>query len=410
MRHMVLSNRKLRLFVISTMAILLASCANTQTNRAASQADNDSLNIAELTGDFSRSKLIAADFVSTLARLPESKPSETVLHTTKPSSRFGELLLGALQQAGFDLRIGNKQSQRWLAYNANRDETLSDSGNAIFTFIIAAGNIKLKRSYEVDQYGIKPAGSMFVSGATTDNLVMDDSIFSVRSPDVARVVTEEAVVTEAVVTDETNILTDKPFDTVASLEDADVELNAVPTREPLIKFREKAEVNKLTSLQTAVPVKAELVSFKTSAATVTAVASASESSGAYSEFPNMYTTDTSRYADTFTAYENVNKEVYVFPNDSVVLGKQNKLLIQKLAQNFNSATDVVAVLGCSHGASNIENGNAYLATNRAFRVKEEFVLAGLDADKVLEEGCWAGVDNPGFPARGVLVQHKRLKK
>ena len=80
-----------------------------------------------------------------------------------------------------------------------------------------------------------------------------------------------------------------------------------------------------------------------------------------------------------------------------------------MAQNFNSETDVVSVIGCSHGKSKLKNGNAYLANNRAFRVKEEFVLAGLDPDKVLEEGCWAPVEFADLPARGVVVKHRRLK-
>jgi len=365
-----------RLFLLTGVAALfLAGCANTQT--APESSSNDAPTIDELTDNFSRSKLIASDFVSTLTQLPETSPAQTVLHTSQPSTRFGELFLSSLQRAGFDLRIGNTQSQRWLVYYANRDENLSTSGNPVYTFIVSAGDIKLKRSYEVDQYGIRPAGSMFVRGATASDVVMDDTIFSVRSAQVANAVDENTAV------DDTDAL-------AAELDEPEIELNAVPGPQPLVKL---SNSNTPTD--------------STRAATGTKGLPGNE---AFSEFSNMFTTGESRYKEIFKSYDVVDRMVYVFANDSLVLGKQNKVLVQQLATNFNRETDVMSVIGCSHGASNLENGNAYLANSRATRVKEEFITVGLDADKVLDEGCWANVDHARMPARGVLVEHKRLKQ
>lgn len=379
-----ISNLTRFLSVIGLSAMLVAGCVSPITSKRTSQPVEGAPSTVELTSDFSRSKLIAADFVSTMTQLPESNPSETILHTNKPSSRFGELLLSSLQGAGFDLRIGDARSSNWLAYNAKREDTSSDAGNPIYTFIISAGSIKLKRSYEVDQYGVKPAGSMFVRGATTDNVAMDNSIFSVRT---AVKPTEAAPI--------------EPFPE----EVEEVQLSAVPT--PAVLIKTPTEV---AALAPDVESQPDIASQK-AAELSAAVASLEGKTGAgdYSEFSNMYNTGESRYSSILQEYEVVDSNVYVFPNDSLVMGKRNKDRLRKMTQNFNSETDVVSVIGCSHGRSNLENGNAYLANNRAFRVKEEFVLAGLSPDKVLEEGCWAAVDHPNMPARGVVVNHRRLK-
>jgi len=82
-------------------------------------------------------------------------------------------------------------------------------------------------------------------------------------------------------------------------------------------------------------------------------------------------------------------------------------LLRKLGGRFDPVTDVISVIGCSHGRTNLKNGNAYLATQRAERVKEELLLVGIDANKVLSEGCWANKHFDKMPARGVVVSHRR---
>lgn len=389
-----LVTRKIVLCVVALAAAVLTGCATTPSSTKSGSAPADAPSTAQLTSDFSRSKLIAADFVATMTQLPESKPSVIVLKTNKPSSRFGELLLSALQGAGYDLRIGDTQSQNWLGYNANRDDTLSDSGNPIYTFIVSAGEVKLKRSYEVDAYGVKPAGSMFVRGATTDDIVLDESIFSVRTPN-------------AIAQDD---LQNEPFAQLAEPKESAVSLSAVPLPKQIVgENKSEGLTNVIAKAPTNVNNSQRAQEELADAVAQLNVNKAKSDATPFGEFSNMYETRESRYKGLFDSYDVVQKDVYVFANDSLILGKQNKVQMRNLVKDFNSETDVMSVIGCSHGKSKIENGNAYLANNRALRVKEEFVLAGLDANKVLEEGCWAPVDFPELPARGVLVQHRRLK-
>ena len=332
----------MKILLIICLAVGLSGCAHLSS----SQAEDDPADLV-LEQDFNRSKLIAADFVATLAQIEETNTSNLLLQVDNPNTRFGELLLSALQKSGYSIRLGGDSGQKTLDYASNRDEQLSNSGNPVYTFIVAAGSVKLKRAYEVDQTGVWPMGSMLISGADASYVVVDDSIFN-----------------------------------YGQAQENGVLVSAVPASETLVGSRELvAELND---------------------------SSKKSGTGNYQEFTNMYETDTSRYDELFKDYDVIDSNVLVFGNDSLILGRSNKLAIREFAKLFNPETDVMSVIGCSHGASKVENGNAYLANGRAFRVKEEFVLAGLEAQKVLEEGCWANVDFPKMPARGVLVQHRRI--
>jgi len=92
----------------------------------------------------------------------------------------------------------------------------------------------------------------------------------------------------------------------------------------------------------------------------------------------------------------------------MVLGKENKIKLQKLAERVNAETDIISVIGCSHGTTAIKNGNQILAEGRTLRVTESLMFTGLNPDLILDEACWAGVHwDEVMPRRGVIVTHKR---
>ena len=125
---------------------------------------------------------------------------------------------------------------------------------------------------------------------------------------------------------------------------------------------------------------------------------------------NVYDTLSSNFSDIFVDYENVEQDVLVFPNDSLVIGDFNKDIIQQYAEVMNPETDIVSIIGCSHGGTEIENGNSLLAIGRAHRVKEAFLFSGIAHDKILDEGCWAHSTFDGvMPDRGVVLTLKRVK-
>lgn len=125
---------------------------------------------------------------------------------------------------------------------------------------------------------------------------------------------------------------------------------------------------------------------------------------------NMYDSKESNYSNLLTDYEEVEQSVLVFPNDSLLLGDANKQIIEQYVDSMDPSTDVLSVIGCSHGQTAINNGNSLLALGRANRVKEAFLFSGVDHTDVLEEGCWAPtLYDEVMPRRGVLLTLKRRK-
>lgn len=125
---------------------------------------------------------------------------------------------------------------------------------------------------------------------------------------------------------------------------------------------------------------------------------------------NIYETLQSNYAGLLDEYEEIDRQVLVFPNDSLRLGDTNKQVIEEYVSKMNPETDVISVIGCSHGNTEINNGNSLLALGRANRVKEAFLFSGVEHTDVLEEGCWAPTTfDQVMPNRGVVLTLKRRK-
>jgi len=128
------------------------------------------------------------------------------------------------------------------------------------------------------------------------------------------------------------------------------------------------------------------------------------------EKKNMYETRRSNFSAIFANYEDVKREVLIFPNDSLFLGDENKAVIEQYANSVENGTDVISLIGCSHGNTALSNGNSLLALGRANRVKEALLYVGLPESQVLDEGCWAPVHfDEKMPRRGVVMTLKRLK-
>jgi len=84
-------------------------------------------------------------------------------------------------------------------------------------------------------------------------------------------------------------------------------------------------------------------------------------------------------------------------------------LFADAANNYvNPETDVIRVIGCSHGQSDLVEGNQKLAKGRAVRVRQELMLAGVEGASVLHEACWAPEHfDQVMPRRGVVIMHLR---
>lgn len=124
---------------------------------------------------------------------------------------------------------------------------------------------------------------------------------------------------------------------------------------------------------------------------------------------NIYSTMQSNFGSIYNEYEDVERVVLVFPDDSMRLGQTNKEIIERYTAMMDPQTDIMSVIGCSLGPTQIKNGNAVLALGRASRVKEALMFSGVQPEKVFDEGCWAPQDSAEnvMPGRGVVLTLKR---
>lgn len=122
---------------------------------------------------------------------------------------------------------------------------------------------------------------------------------------------------------------------------------------------------------------------------------------------NLFDTDVSNYSDVYLDYKNILRDTLVFANDSLHLGIENKRLIASFLDTFNAETDIVSIVGCSHGKSALSGGNETLAKGRAERVKEELLISGVAVDAIFDEVCWSTEYHATMPKRGVIITLKR---
>ena len=124
------------------------------------------------------------------------------------------------------------------------------------------------------------------------------------------------------------------------------------------------------------------------------------------EVNNLFYTRQSTFSSLLDDYSKIYKYVIVFGNDSMVLGKTNKSLIDQLVDNVLQEEDIVNLVGCSNGPTALEIGNEGLALGRAGRVTDALMARGVARDNILDEGCWAPVaeQQDRFPSRGVVLE------
>ena len=113
----------------------------------------------------------------------------------------------------------------------------------------------------------------------------------------------------------------------------------------------------------------------------------------------------STFSSMLDERESVKDLTVIFPNDSLTLGPENKLLIREFMKDFVEQKDVVSLIGCSNGPTALAMGNEGLALGRAERVTDELITLGVPREKILDEGCWAPQGNiKELPGRGVVLK------
>lgn len=121
--------------------------------------------------------LVATNLVAALVQIPELRPVGTTLQVNAPSSVFGNLLVRALEDAGYGLQLVDAdQGLNYVGYSRRVSET---EAGRVTDFSVSAGPIELTREYVVDGDAIFPSSLMRVEGVSAGiELDRADEVFA----------------------------------------------------------------------------------------------------------------------------------------------------------------------------------------------------------------------------------------
>lgn len=303
---------------------------------------------------------VAQNLVYALVQEPELNPSLTRLLMPSTTDSFGRVLQNRFRDAGYAIqRVANDREPVVVKHSVHQKSASPD----IYRYGVTVGSLRAERDYRLDNGQLYPSSQLTITGATPGVRVqLNDGIFGETS---ARTVADP--VAQAVVVP-------SPRSSVTTL-----------------AVKAPDDVSQSTSLSSRLP-----------------PPSPSTSAAPLMVKENVYDTQESNFASLWNSYQEIAKEVLIFPNDSLFLGDINKAILKELMVDYNPDTDMYSVIGCSHGRTAIDNGNSVLALGRAHRVKEELLAQGVEHRRVMDEGCWAPVYfDEVMPRRGVVLRLMR---
>lgn len=291
-------------------------------------------------------KIIAANLIHTVAQLPELTPSDTPVQMVKPASEFGRQVEQELIAQGYQLERVSGPSG--VNQVVPQIKKLQTGEGPQTLYVLNVGRMSVERVYEVQGEQTVPVSEQTIRGYEERELSLNDELFELSDSEIS-------------------VIAFKPY-SGPQIGDMLAPASALKTA----RFWKKNNQNVVKK--------------------------------------NMYETMVSNYKDVFAGFEEVSHDILVFPNDSLRIGEVNKHIIQQYVSKMNPDTDLMSVIGCSHGKTDISNGNSLLALGRANRVKEALLYEGVEHDQILDEGCWAPrTFDEVMPRRGVVLTLKRRK-
>lgn len=389
--------------------------------------------------------VIAQDFVRTMLQIDGLDPSTTVLHFVPTSSAsssptenngtaqptdciteyFGPALKLAASKAGYNVQTAYSVRSN-ISYSVSRLDQANAKQGCVYN--LTAGDVDFRRVYRLTDNGKAiPSKSMLVRGADVSNIESDDSIFDLNDDITAEQIAGSSVESEGL---ETAGLVGAASEQLPSV-NAQSEFDSPVARNDIERRRANAQRDtsaldllivkpgktpgKPVSASLSPDEEAEKLGFTIDSiseedATVEISETSARNSNGFVNVrkKNIAELGLSNFEEELSDKKNVAEEILIFGDDSYVLGARNKQLLGDMIDSFNPETDVVSVVGCSTGVTQIEHGNAALAIGRANRVKEALLYSGVPHDKIFEEGCWSPTPNSTpFPNRGVVITVKR---
>ncbi len=127
-------------------------------------------------GELDNLQLVSTNLVSTLLQLPETNPATTTLQVSPPATAFGNLMIRALEQAGYSVQhVSADQGVNYVRYGKRNSET---EAGFVVDYDVSIGKVKLRREYITNNSGIFPSSLMSVVGSSAAaDVILDDKIF-----------------------------------------------------------------------------------------------------------------------------------------------------------------------------------------------------------------------------------------
>lgn len=313
---------------------------------------------------------IVQNMVYTLAQVESLHPMKTTLQITMtPPSRKYQHMSKRLWEAGYALQKGAPNLATLpLVIDYSEENMIS---GAPFIYSVTAGNVKLSRRYKINNAQAAPItvaplrkiserltlpARVISDSKISDGLAVPLSAMTIQGAQPTPILSNDDIFNTPLLAHITNIVFEQPSTAFAQTERGQ---------------QSPADANRAKE--------------------------------------NVYDILQSNFESTFSKYEDIDTATIFFGNDSLKLGQWSKQLIQTLALSIDPSSDIVSLIGCSHGNTSFANGNEALALGRVGRVREEFLYAGIAQDQILDEGCWAPQPYEVMPSRAVVVTIKRVK-
>lgn len=304
-------------------------------------------------------ELIGKDLAFVMEQLLE--PRKTTLQYGPTDSYFEEMICADFHKRGYGLqKVSADQGANFLFHETKVSKTVN--GKNEYLYKVAIGQVSVERSYvDRGRSGIYPVSSLLVRGSSR-LAVPDLTLFPVSENNANELMR-------------------------VNYQNVEVESLSVPK----ITYITPELVSNLVTGDDLLPEETALNSSNL-------------------QINNLFFTNESNFSDMTRSYDVVRRDIIVFANDSVRLGTNGKRKVRNIYKTYNKKTDVISLLGCSNGHTDLTIGNQGLALGRSKRVLEEFSAIGVSKSALLDEGCWSPDRLDGrFPRRGVVVELKRRR-
>ncbi len=298
--------------------------------------------------------IVASDLLSIFTQITIPFSTTIQVSSLDENSMVKAAVKGLVDQGYGIQRVTTDQGANLL--RVIRTQPTDDK--SMYRYTLKVGNVVVSRLYDISNRGALPASVFEISGSLIAADI-DDSHFTENYNPQFKAVTYTSISTESERPTAISLITDDLVDRVSS------------------------------------------------AATQGASTQAINSSQV--EITNLFNGESVFQSITDT-HNQMARQVLVFPNDSMVMGDTNKLLVRDFLISYKTGSDQIRLVGCSNGSTNLAIGNEGLALGRAARVADELQRRGVPRDRILDEGCWAPVSaGDRFPGRGVVMELWRRK-